>query len=67
MIMELTMPLSGRQPGNRRIHALGNPRNGIRKAATRLQHLTLNELNYKTTHSGIYTQQHTVPGTRRIK
>ena len=28
-------------PGNRRIHALGNPRNGMRISDARLQHLTL--------------------------
>ena len=28
-------------PGNRHIHALGNPRNGMRISDTRLQHLTL--------------------------
>ena len=56
MNTELTMLLSGRQlahnkrmpqfsthdpAGNRRIDALGNPRNGMRISDTRLRHLTL--------------------------
>ena len=44
------------------IRALGNPGNGIGISGTRLHCYTL----YKTTHSCIYTQQNTLPGTYRI-
>ena len=42
-------------PGNRRIQALGNPRNGMIISVTRLQHLTLNRLKlYDNTQPYIY-------------
>ena len=49
-------------PGNRRIHALGTPRNGIGISGT-TSRLHTSDLTY----SCRYTQQNRVPGTRRIK